>query len=215
MLKAHMWDMEDKRISILPNCIDIYIPIISIAGSLTLTFTIFGWDWNPFWNVNLFCIMLTIATLQFGKTLCAALGSYQSVSAVYPMYIFFSLICSGIFVNPAKVPIYLRWIMYLSIIFYGVSGSQLSVMEHAKPSEDQCLSLVSCITSDPSFIANLSGFSSVTSVYLSIVCLIVTVVLLAALEYIFLVKRTSQRDNYKIHEGGNKWLSRWYKTRYR
>lgn len=212
MLEAHMWDMEDKRVSCLSYQIAstiqmMFVPIISIVVSLTLAFATFGRDWKPFWNVNLFCIMLTISTLQFGKTLCAALKSYQSVSGVYSVYIFLSLICSGFFVNPAKVPIYLRWVMYLSMTFYGVSGSQLSVMEHTKPSEEQCLSMVSCITSDPSFIANLSGFSSVTSVHRSIVCLTMAVALLAALEYLFLVKRTSQRGNYKIHQTGRKQTS--------
>lgn len=205
MLVSHTWDLEDKRICRLPYIVAsgihmLSIPVVSIVVSFTIAYMILGWQWESFWAVNLFCIMLTISSLQLGKAICAALKTFEAVSGCYSVYLYLGLVCSGLFVNPGAVPSYFRWAMYMSLSFWGISGAQLSQLEHVDIGEDQCLTLVSCILYDRNIFAQMTGYTYVTTAYQSIVVLSIIAILLILVEYYCIFQKVSQRTNYEVVE---------------
>ena len=175
----------------------VYVPILSIIVSFSIVYGIFGWSFAGYWEVVLFPIMLTCTTLQFGKMLVAALGNYQTVVGLYSVYTYIGLVVSGFFVNPAKVPTYLRWIMYLSIGFWGISGAELTQLMYVSISEEQCLTLISCIMLNRNFIASFTGFAAVTSPTLSMAALFIGSILLVFIEYCLLLRKVQQRGNFE------------------
>lgn len=173
-------------------------PIVSIIVSFSLAFAISnGWDFGSFLDVVLFSIMLTISHLQFGKMLTAALPTYQAVAGGYSVYTYLGSVVSGIFVNPTQIPSYLHGIMYMSLSFWGISGAELSQLEHIDIGNDQCLTFISCIAYNRNVIANLSGYTMLTTAQKSMTALFVASILLVVVEYCFLMKKVSRRGNYK------------------
>mmetsp|Transcript_11945 Transcript_11945/g.25865 ORF Transcript_11945/g.25865 Transcript_11945/m.25865 type:complete len:558 (+) Transcript_11945:1593-3266(+) len=202
VLGCHIWDLEDKRVSpssylIASGIQMVYVPILSIVISFSISYAIFEWHWGSFWDVVLFSIMLLVSALQFGKVLIAALSTYQAVAGAYSVYAYLGLVVSGFFVNPSKVPSYLHWIMYMSLGFWGISGAELSQLEHVDIGEEPCLTFVTCIVFDRNFIAQATGFAAVTTAHQSMVSLFLATVLLILIEYCFLLRKVSQRGNYK------------------
>eukprot|EP00984_Skeletonema_dohrnii_P014524 scaffold6114_cov79-Skeletonema_dohrnii-CCMP3373.AAC.4 len=176
LLECHVWDLEDKRISPLSYLIAsgihvFYLPIVSVTVSFSIAFTCYGWKYDSFWDVILFSIMLTVSSLQFGKLLNAAMQTYHAVAGVYALYAHLSLMVAGFTVNPAKVPSYLHWIMYMSLSFWGISGVELSQLEHMDIGNKNCLTFISCIAYNPNFIAHLTGYTVLTTAQKSIKCL--------------------------------------------
>eukprot|EP00984_Skeletonema_dohrnii_P003995 scaffold1364_cov75-Skeletonema_dohrnii-CCMP3373.AAC.2 len=138
-----------------------------------------------------------VILLPFGKMLSAAMQTYQAVAGFYSAYSYLSLVVSGFFVNPAKIPSYLHWIMYMSLSFWGVSGVQLSQLEHSDIGNKNCLTMISCIAYNPNFIAHLTGYTVLTTAQKSMSTLCFAAILLVLIEYCLLLKKVSQRGNYK------------------
>ena len=176
----------------------LYIPVCSIISSFLLGYYISGWSYASFWNVNLFCIMLTIASMQLGKSLCAIQTTYEAVESTMNIYLFLAAMVSGIFVNPRSIPIYLHWVIYLSISFWGLSGATLSILEHADTGEDQCSDFVTCIIFNRNFVAWFVGYGSVTTLYKSLISLCLATILLVLVEYYFLHRKISPCINHKM-----------------
>ncbi len=102
-------------------------PIVAIIVSFPLVFVISNdWDFGSFLDV----VLLTISHLQLGKTLSSALPTYQAVAGGYSLYTYLGLVVSGLFVSPTQIPSYLHGIMYMSLSFWGISGAELSQLEH-------------------------------------------------------------------------------------
>jgi len=202
LLECHVWDLEDKRISPLSYLIAsgihvFYLPIVSVAVSFSIAYACYGWKFDSFWDVNLFSIMLTVSSLQFGKLLNAAMQTYHAAGGLYALYAYLSLMVAGFTVNPAKVPSYLHWIMYMSLSFWGTSGVELSQLEHMDIGNKNCLTFISCIAYNPNFIAHLTGYTVLTTAQKSMYALCFAAILLVLIEYCFLLKKVSQRGNYK------------------
>uniref|UniRef100_A0A2P2I873 ATP-binding cassette sub-family G member 1-like n=1 Tax=Hirondellea gigas TaxID=1518452 RepID=A0A2P2I873_9CRUS len=81
------------------------------------------------WRVCLFtffCIMTSLVAQSIGLTIGAAFTVQESVflgpSSIVPMLLF-----SGFFIQFNTIPVYMRWITYLSFVRYGFEGALLSV----------------------------------------------------------------------------------------
>lgn len=179
----------------------VYLPIVSIILSFAIVYAMFGWSFSSFWDVVLFAIMLTINALQFGKMLCAAMSTYQGVAGLYSVYMYLGVIVSGFFVNPRKIPDSLRWIMYLSLSFWAISGAELTHIANVPIGEGQCLTIISCIMLNQSTFAQYLGFTAVTTAQLSMLALFIGLLLLVLIEYCFLLQKVQQRGNFEKVEG--------------
>jgi len=88
VLTAHLWDLEDKRISPLSFMIAstfqiLYVPIITVPFSLMISYAVLGWNWEPFWAASLFVTLVVVCTLQLAKTMEAKLKTFQATSALF------------------------------------------------------------------------------------------------------------------------------------
>ena len=143
VLSSHLWDLKDKRISTFAYLIAsgfqmMHVPIISITVSLAINYAVIGWDWNTFWAQNMFIIMTTITAPQLGKTILAVMPTFEAVSTIFHVLIYFGFVVSRVFINPNKFPSGARWLMYLSLFFWGSSGNILSMCQHSKIKEKPC-----------------------------------------------------------------------------
>ena len=201
VLSAHLWDLEDKRVSPLSFLIAsgvqmMYAPIIAIPISNALSYAVLSWSWEPFWVTTLFMTLTTIVGLQLGKTISANMSSFQPVAALYNILIFIGFVMSGAFISPDKVPPGAQWIMFLSPFFWGSAGSLLSMFEHAELGEQPCQSFASCIVYSPSFMAHVTGYPSLVTARTSMFVLIAMAVILVLIEYVLLCQKVVQRNNY-------------------
>ena len=200
--ECHGWDLEDNRISPLSYLIASGIhmfafPVVCVAVSFLIFYANSGWNFDSIWDAILFSNLLLISNMQFGKVLNTVMPTYQGVVGVYSVYFYLSLVVSGFFVNPAAIPHYLHWIMHLSFNFWSLSGVMLSQLQHFVVGNQSCLTLASCLAYNPNLIAQFSGYTTVTTAQNSMVALIIAIILLLLSEYFFLLKRVSQRGNYK------------------
>jgi len=201
MLSAHLWDLEDNRVSPVSYMLAsgfrmFYIPIISIPPSLALAYAALGWQWKSFWVQNLFSVLTTVALLQFGKTLSAGMKDFRSVASSMNVALYLGVVLSGTFVNPSTVPSSLQWIMYFSTPFWGMSGSLLNIFQHSKVGQQPCQSFVACMVYNPSVMAHLTGYASITTARTSMIMLIVITATLVLIEYVLLRRKVVQRSNY-------------------
>ena len=201
ILSAHLWDLQDKRISTLSYLLAsgfqlFYIVILSVTVSLALAYETLGWQWESFWIHNLFCIMTTIAALQLGKTIAAGMSSCEASSALTNVLLYLGFVFSGVFVNPTKVPSSLTWLMYVSPFFWGNAGSQLSMLQYTKLGEQPCQSFASCLGYSPSVMAQLMGYASTATARTSMFVLVSFVIVMVFIEYILLRRKVVQRSNY-------------------
>ncbi len=202
VLSAHLWDLEDKRISPLSFLIAssfqmYYVPLITIPVSLALAYAALGWNWAAFLPSALFIILTTIVWLQVGRTLSAKASHFRVVAALFNVVVFAGFVLSGTLVNPSKVPVGVVWIMYLSPFFWGYAGTLLSMFQYAvELGEQPCQSLAACIVYNPGFMAHATGIPSVTTASMAMYVLIGMALILALIEYILLCQKVVQRNDY-------------------
>ena len=82
-------------------------------------------------------------------------------------------------------------------MFWGLSGVVLSHLEQVDTGPEKCFTLISCIGYNSSLLAELSGFTTITTAQKSMVVLIFASIFFLLVEYFLLVKRVSRRGNYK------------------
>ena len=208
ILSAHLWDLEDKRISPLSFLIAsglqiFYAPIVSIPVALALGYAVLGWNWESFWPSSLFVTLTTIVLLQLGKTIAAKANNYRFIAALLNLLILIGFVLSGLFVPPIKVPVFARWIMYLSPFFWGTAGAILSLFESAEElGEQPCQSFAACIVYNPSFMAHVTGFPALVTARTSMYVLIGMDIVLVLIEYILLCQKIVQRNDYETLTDG-------------
>lgn len=202
ILSAHLWDLEDKRISPLSFLIAsglqiFYAPIVSIPVALALGYAVLGWNWESFWPSSLFVTLTTIVLLQLGKTIAAKANNYRFVAALLNLLILIGFVLSGLFVPPSKVPVGARWIMYMSPFFWGTAGAILSMFQYADAlGEQPCQSFAACIVYHPSFMAYVTGFPALVTSRTAMYVLVGMAIILVLIEYILLCQKIVQRTDY-------------------
>ena len=107
------------------------------------------------------------------------------------VFVLINLLFSSVPIASWKMPSGMRWLMYLSINFYAVSGS---VMTHFDPdgvydNSESCSDLLTCLATDGRMTAHFLGFAQMSNQYLSFGVLIAINAVGAALEYLCLLLR--------------------------
>ena len=203
--RAHQFELEDKRVSsiafLIASAIFAFgIPFVAIILGHSFGYAILGWEWDTFLVQILFAIVYTTAALQVGKTLSvAARGDYTKLTRGYVLFIFLSILFSGFFVNVNNVPEYLRWLVYLSLTFWGLSGAALNQLQfNSNFGEDPCLSFATCISFDRNFLARYFGYTPTTTALLSMLVLLIWVVVFFLLEGFLLFRVSSSSTKLSI-----------------
>ena len=144
----------------------------------------------------LFVALTTIVVLQFGKTVSAWTNNRRVMTDIFNVFNFLAFIMSGSFVNPTKVSVGARWLMYMMPIFWGNAGCLLTIFEYIELGEHPCQSLASCIAYDPNFMAYMTGFPAITTARTAMFVLTGMFFILALIEYILLCRKVVQRSDY-------------------
>lgn len=203
VLSAHRWDLEDKRISPLSFLVAsslhmFFEPIIAISLSLPLNYAVLRWNWESFLAFFLFVVLTTIVVLQFGRTVSACTRSFFVMSTIFNIFVFLGFIMSGSFVNPSKISVGFRWIMFMLPIFWGNAGAILTMFQYTDLGEQPCQSLASCIVYDPNYMAYMTGFPVLTTARKAMFVLTGMFLILVLIEYILLCRTVVQRSDYTI-----------------
>lgn len=193
--RAHTFELQDKRISSvafhIATAIYAYgIPVAAIALGQMIGYGILGWEWNTILVQILFAVIYTLAVMQVGKTfVVVARGDYTKLTRGFVLFVFLSILFSGFFVNVNKVPDHLRWLVYLSPTFWGLSGAVLNQLQfNGNFGGDPCRSFASCIALDRNFLARLYGYTPMTTALLSMLVLLIWFCIFFVLEGVLLFR---------------------------
>lgn len=206
IFRAHRFELQDQRVSsvayhVATAIIAYAIPVIAIVVGQMVGYAILEWQWLGTFLVQiLFVIVYTITAMQVGKTVVvAARGDYTLLTRGYVLFVFVSILFSGFFVNVNNVPESLRWLGYLSLTFWGLSGAVLNQLQFNENfGEDPCLSFVTCIGYDRDFLARYFGYTPTTTTLLSMVVLFVWFFIFFVLEGFLLFRFSSVSTKLKI-----------------
>jgi len=104
--------------------------------------------------------------------------------------IIFGVLFSSIPVASWKVPSELRWLFYMSVNFWSISGS---IMTHLNPSvydnSRECMDMFTCLASDGQVLGSLLGFPQLSTPFLGAAVLSLLIVVGIFVEYLYLRHR--------------------------
>lgn len=124
LLQSHIWELEDGRVSCAAFLLSSFLfisatPLASLALAQLVGYLILGWDFNTFVVQYLFGAIYLLVGLEFGCALGALFrGSYSRLAPIFSVYVFVSVVVSGLLVNPNKLSTELLWVVYLSYSFW-------------------------------------------------------------------------------------------------
>ena len=128
------------------------------------------------------CLLISFVAQSVGLVVGAAMNVQNGVFLAPVMSVPF-LLFSGFFVSFDAIPIYLRWITYLSYIRYGFEATALATYGYGRE-KLKCFQIY-CHFKDPH--TTLDELDMVNSdVVLDVVCLIVIFFILRIAAYLFL-----------------------------
>ncbi len=193
----HRYELQDGRISPLAYmlgsfCFSTSMPVAAIASGIAIGYGLLGWDFGTYPDQFLLASLFFLVTHQLGRVILVFMdGVYPKVDFVYVCYTALSLVLSGLMVPPSELPVYIRWLSFLSVGWWSISGTMLVHLEQGNlfDESDICSSLQSCILQDGVFLAHYLGFKPIGSTRLSYVVLLSMFVVLFATEFGLMVRK--------------------------
>jgi len=202
--KNHQLELQDGRISSHAYMFATFfyfisMPLAAIAVAIAIGYGILGWDFGTYSDQFLFASLYFLVSHQLGRVLvCYRNGEYRKVDVVYVFYAAYSICLSGALVSPNKLPVYIRWLSFLSVGFWSVTGTMLVHFEEGSLYDvsDICRSLETCILQDGVFLARALGYTPIGSISLSYVVLSSMFVCLFATEYVLMVRKYGSKRQF-------------------
>lgn len=202
--KDHQLELQDGRISPRAYTFASFfcfmsMPVYSIVLGLAIGYGILGWDFGTYIDQILLACLNFLGTFQLGRVLILVTdGNFAIVEQVYLIYVAFGIVMSGGFVSPNKLPPYIRWLYFLSLAFWAISGISLVHFEQETylESGDICSSLLSCIIQDGSFMAHAIGYAPISSTRMSYIMLLSIFFALFLVEYVLMVRRYGSKRKF-------------------
>ncbi len=202
--KNHQLELQDGRISSRAYTFASFfcfmsMPVYSIALGLVIGYGILGWDFGTYIDQFLLACLYFLGSFQLGRVLILVTdGNFAITEQVYMIYVAFGVVTSGGIISPNKLPPYIRWLSFLSLAFWAVSGISLVHFEQETYLEfgDICSSLLSCIIQDGSFMAHAIGYAPISSTRMSYIMLLSIFFALFLLEYVLMVRRYGSKREF-------------------
>ena len=221
----HRNDIMDHRISVHSfiwgtQLYQFAIPTVMMLISLALSYAILGWKFKTLIVQFLFSNIYLLVSSQLGRVLGTHFdGDYSKFTRAYSLFLILSFFFGGTLVNVRKLPLWTPWI--ISPNFWATSGAMLEHLHHGNGFGQQpCTSLISCLVSDPDFVAVYRGYSPIATTLSSICILVALFLLLCVAEFIvtrrrirrFAVMKTSvppqQSHRFSVRESQTELRSR-------
>ena len=193
----HQLELRDGRISpsaymLASFCFFTSMPVAAIAVGIAIGYGMLGWDFGTYPNQFLLASLFFLVTHQLGRTVVIYMdGFYPKVDFIYVVYTAFSLLLSGVMVSPSELPNYIRWLTFLSVGWWSISGTLLVHLEQGSlfDKTDICSSLQTCILQDGVFLAHSLGYRPIGSTTSSYAVLLAMFVVLFSTEYVLMVRK--------------------------
>ena len=98
---------------------------------------------NGFAGAFFLFVVIVVLTAYSGESVAllasAPASSPQAAAAVTPVLIVCALLFGGFFIQPDTIPVWLRWLRFLSFIYYGFSAVMINQFGSAPPGPDNPL----------------------------------------------------------------------------
>ncbi len=127
-VKAHLYDLKDRKISALAFLIASSIRLISLSvpaafAAFVVAFALNGWGFGLYLHTTLFAVFYMLNLFQLGKIMSLCSKNVNTFSSAYLAYCITALFFSGILAAPVNVhPDGMRIFMYLSLQYWSFSG---------------------------------------------------------------------------------------------
>ena len=200
----HQVELQDGRISSRAYMFASFfyfmsMPVYSIALGLAIGYGILGWDFGTYIDQFLLACLYFLGSFQLGRVLVLVTdGFFPVVEQVYVLYAAFGILMSGGLISPHKLPPYIRWLSFLSLAFWSVSGISLVHFEQETylALGDVCSSLQSCILQSGAFLARVIGYSPISTTRMSYIMLLSIFFALFLVEYVLMVRRFGSKRKF-------------------
>lgn len=194
--EAHRLELDDRIVRAGPflvatQAFSSAMPLLGIVIATLPVYLILGWSFDTFFAQVLFSILNTQVVLQVGRIAAVHYrGKSDEIVRAMVVVIIFGVLFSSIPVASWKVPSELRWLFYMSVNFWSISGS---IMTHLNPSvydnSRECMDMFTCLASDGQVLGSLLGFPQLSTPFLGAAVLSLLIVVGIFVEYLYLRHR--------------------------
>ena len=207
-VKAHSYDLKDKKISALAFLLASSIRLISLSvpaafAAYAVAFALNSWNFGLYLHTTLFAVFYMLNLFQLGKIMSLCSKNVNTFSSAYLAYSVCAITFSGILAVPVEVhPDAVRIFMYLSIQFWSFSGTLvlwLSLFAVADTSFFEHNIIYMNDIKDPIIAAELvprfAQYDLLTDPKKSLLVLLFVFPFLNMIEYMILLGMTSKKPN--------------------
>ena len=186
----HRLELDDRQIGlhsfqIATTLFTLAVPVLSVFVAIVPLYAILSLPFETYLVQCLYSVVTLMVTHQLGRVIAVFFrGDPSKVVNAITVVLVASFFFSGCIVASWKLPISIRWIMYLSVTFWAVSGSVMTQFDDSVyDNSESCHDFISCVVSDGRFVTHSLGFAQITTSNLSLIVLTGTSVVLAVVEY--------------------------------
>ena len=219
-VKAHLYDLKDKKISALAFLIASSIRLISLSvpaafAAYAVAFALNGWEFGLYLQTTLLAALFALNLFQVSKIISLCTKDMNTFNSAYLAYGACSLIFSGILAAPVDVhPDVMRIFMYLSLQFWSFAGTlvgwlSLPVVDDTSYEEnDKTIVKADFAQVDASYFEDIKNpiiaaelvpryaqYELLTNPRRSLLVLLFAFAILSLIEYIILLGTTSKKLN--------------------
>ena len=201
-VKAHSYDLKDRKISALAFLIASSIRLISLSvpaafAAYAVAFALNGWNFGLYLHTTLFAVFYMLNLFQLGKIMALCTKSINTFSSGILAYCVFSFTFSGILAAPVNVhPYFMRIFMYLNLQYWSFSGTMIGWLSGVLAS---ILDINYEEIENPSIAAELvprfMQYELLTNPKKSLLVLFFVFPFLSMIEYVILLGMTSKKMN--------------------
>ena len=194
-VKAHLYDLKDRKVSALAFLIASSIRLISLSvpaafAAFVVAFALNGWGFGLYLHTTLFAVFYMLNLFQLGKIMSLCSKKINMFNVAILAYCVSSFIFSGILAAPVNIhPVGMRIFMYLSIQYWSFSGTMIGWLSVMFASIDWDENPIIAAEIVPRY----AQYRSLTNPKKSLLILFFAFPVLNMIEYIILLGMTSSK----------------------
>ena len=180
----HRLELDDRLVRILPfhlatEAFSFTMPVVGILMGTFPVYLILGWNLRTYFIHAIFSGLSCVGVILIGRFAAVWFrGRADAVVQVMTLVILAGFAFSSIPIASWKFPPYLRWIVYFSLSFWGISGSVMTLFDPdtVYDNSEECVDALTCVSSDGRFITHVLGFAQHTTQHMSLTALVSIIV---------------------------------------
>lgn len=81
---------------------------------------------GAFFTLLLITVLLALAGEGLAQMISVFAGDEQTAAALVPVFVIFQVLFGGFFIQPNAMPGYIKWVRWLSFVYYGYNASTMN-----------------------------------------------------------------------------------------